>query len=136
VGGKPHFEAREACLPAVSAVAAISTATTPAATTAVSTAPAATAAVSTPPAGIPAAAAPATATGAFSLRPCFVHHEVSPAKILTVQGIDRAIRVFVVGHLDERKTPRLSRETIPDEINARWSNTYLREPLVELIFRR
>jgi hypothetical protein len=64
-------------------------------------------------------AAPATAaTGTFSLRPCFVHHEVSPTEILTIQRIHRAVCVFVAIHLDEREPARLSRKTIADEIDA------------------
>jgi beta-lactamase class A len=88
-------------LPAVAAVAAITAAST---TAAVSTAPAATTAVAATSATVTTtAAAPATAAGALCLRPCFVHHEVSPAEILTVQRIDRAIRVFVTVHFDERE---------------------------------
>jgi hypothetical protein len=64
-------------------------------------------------------AAPATAaTGSFCLRPCFVHHEVAPAEILTVQRIYRAVCVFVAIHFDEREAARLSRKTIADEIDA------------------
>jgi hypothetical protein len=118
-------------LPAVPAVAAISTAP---ATAAVSAASAATAMAATS-AAITASPAAATAA-ALSLRPCFIHHEVSPAEILTVQRIDRAIRIFVAVHFDKRKPARLPGKTIADQIHTRGSYTYLREPLVELIFRR
>jgi hypothetical protein len=90
-------------VPAISAVAAISAA---------STASTATAAVTAAPAAV--SAAPATTAAALSLRPCFVHHEVTPAEILTVQGIDGPIRVFIVGNFDEGEAARLSSKTITD----------------------
>jgi len=97
-----------------------------------------------PPATPPAVAAaptittttPTAATAAFCLRPCFIHHQVPPTEILAVQGIDRPVRIFVVGEFNESKTARLSREAVSDEIDARGSNANLREPFVELIFRR
>jgi hypothetical protein len=114
-------------LPAIPAVAAISAASATAAASATTAVSATTAAVS---------AAPATAAAAFRLRPCFVHHEVAPAKILPIQRINCAIRVLIIGNFNEREAPRLARETIPNEIHTRWRYAYLREPLVELIFRR
>jgi hypothetical protein len=56
------------------------------------------------PAAVPTSPAATTAT-AFRLRTRFIHHEVSPAEILSVQGVDRALRVFVSVHFDERKAP-------------------------------
>src|SRR5713226_1352495 len=100
-------------------------AATPTATTAMA---AASASVSTPPAS--------TAASALCLGTCFIHHEVSPAEILTVQGVHRAIRVFVIGHFNEGKPARLSRKPIANQIDARGSYTDLRKPLVELLFRR
>jgi len=95
-----------ATVPAITAASAATTVATASAATAT-----ASAAVST--------AAPATAaTGSFCLRTCFVHHEVTPAEILTVQRIHRAVRIFVAIHFDEREPSRLSRKTIADEINA------------------
>ena len=79
------------------------------------TASAATAATTT---AVPTAAPATAATGSFCLRPCFVHHEVTPAEILTIQRIYRAVRIFVAIHFDEREPARLSRKTIADEINA------------------
>jgi hypothetical protein len=118
------------CLPAISAVAAITAA--PATTTVAATSTAAT----TASAAIPAAPATTTAAAALCLGTCFIHHKVSPPKILTVQGVHGAIRVFVIGHFNEGEPARLSCKTIANQIDARGSYTDLREPLVELLFRR
>jgi hypothetical protein len=121
--------AKSASLPAIAAVAAISpapasTATTiPAAPT--SSAPASTAAITAP-----------AATAALCLGTRFIYNEVPSAKILAIQRIDGAVRVFVVGDLDEGETARLPRKTIADEIHSRGSHTDLRKPLVQLILRR
>jgi hypothetical protein len=120
----------ECFLPAISTVAAITAAPATATATVAATSTAATSAAS---AAIPAA--PATAA-ALCLGTCFIHHEVSPAEILTVQGVHGAIRVFVIGHFNEGEPARLSRKTIANQIDARGSYTDLREPLVELLFRR
>jgi hypothetical protein len=101
------------CLPAVAAIASIAAISAASAATTVTTASAATA---TPPAAV--SAAPATPAGAFCLRPCFVYHEVASAEILSVQGIHRAIRIFVIVHFDEREPARLSRKTVTNEIDA------------------
>jgi hypothetical protein len=87
------------------------------------------------PAAVPTAPATAAAA-ALCLGTCFIHHEVSPAEILTVQGVHGAIRVFVIGHFNEGEPARLSRKTIANQIDARGSYSDLREPLVELLFRR
>jgi len=112
-GKKPPCYLESARLPAVAAIASISaiSAASAAATMATASAPTATtsAAVS---------AAPATAAGAFCLRPCFVHHEVAPAEILSVQGIHRAIRILVTIHFDECEPARLSSKTVTNEIDA------------------
>jgi hypothetical protein len=55
---------------------------------------------------------------------------------LTVQGIDRPVRVFVIGHFNEGEATRLSRETIADQIDTRRGYTDLREPFMKLIIRR
>jgi len=57
-------------------------------------------------------AAPATTTAALCLGTCFIHYQVSSAEILTVQGVHRAIRVFVIGHFNEGEPARLSRKAI------------------------
>jgi hypothetical protein len=76
-------------------------AATPTATT---TMAAASAAVPTAPA--------TTAAAALCLGTCFIHYQVSSAEILTVQGVHRAIRVFVIGHFNEGEPARLSRKAI------------------------
>src|SRR5580704_7317761 len=74
-------------LPAIAAVAAISTAiaATPAATASAST---------TAPASAPTA-------GTLGLRPGFVDHQVPSTEVLTVQGVDGAVRIFVIGYFNE-----------------------------------
>jgi hypothetical protein len=130
----PRIQVRIARLPAIATVAAISAAPATAAVSATATPTAATAmaaasaAISTAPTS--------TAAAALRLGTCFIHHEVSPAEILTVQGVHRAIRVFVVGHFNEGEPARLSRKTVANQIDARGSYTDLRKPLVELLFRR
>ena len=114
--GKPLTSKR---LPAVAAIAAISTTTisaAPAAATAAMTTASATAAAAS--AAITAAPATAAAAAAFRLRPGLIHHEVAPAEILAVQGIHRAICVFVAIHFYEREASRLSRKTVTNEIDA------------------
>jgi hypothetical protein len=81
-------------LPAVAAVATISAAST---TTAMAAPP--TAAATTSPA-ISAAAPTATPT-TLSLRPRFIHDEISPAEILSVKRVYGLVGVFIVGHFDE-----------------------------------
>jgi hypothetical protein len=78
----------------------------------VATASAATAATTTAVSAAPATSTAAATTSSFCLRPCFVHHEVAPAEILTVQRIHRTIRILVAIHFDERETARLPRKTI------------------------
>src|SRR5258708_7729756 len=86
-----------------------------------------------PPPAVPAAPATAAAA-ALCLGTCFIHHEVSPPEILTVQGVHRAIRVFVIGHFNEGEPARLSRKPVANQVDARGSYTYLRKPLVKLDF--
>jgi hypothetical protein len=122
-------------LPAVAAIAAISATTisaSPAATTAMTAASATAAATS---ATITAASATTAAAAAFRLGPGLIHHEVAPAEILPVQGIHRAICVFVAIHFYEREASRLSRKAVTNKIDAGRGNTDLREPLLKLIFR-
>jgi hypothetical protein len=80
--------------------------------------------------------ASATAAAALCLGTCFVHYEVSSAKILTVQRVDGTIRIFVIAYFYEGESARLSRKPVANQIDARGSYTDLREPLVELVFRR
>jgi hypothetical protein len=109
-------------LPAVSAVAAAAisaapapaTMTTAATTTTAATMAAASAAIS----AATAAASPASTSAALGLWPGFVHNQVSTAKILTVQGVNRAIRIFVVGYFDKGEPAGLTGEAIADQIDA------------------
>jgi len=125
--GALRIQTRSAYLPAIATVAAITAAPAIAAVAAASTATAT---------SVTVPAASATTAAAFCLGTRFIHHEVSPAEVLPVQGINRAIRIFVSVDFDERETARLARETVADEIDARGRYTDLRKPLVELIFRR
>jgi hypothetical protein len=97
-------------LPAVAAIAtvtAISAAPTAAASTAI---PAPTTASST----AVAAASTASSTAALRLWTSFVDYQVPAAKILTVEIGNGAIRFFIVCDFDERESPRLPRESIPN----------------------
>jgi hypothetical protein len=122
-------------LPTITTVAAAAAIpTTIAATSTATPAPAATAVTSTTTAAV--APAPAPTAAPFRLWPRFIYHQIPAAKILSVQGIDRALRVFVIRNFDERESARLSRKPVTDQVHTRGSNTDLRKPFVELIFRR
>jgi hypothetical protein len=83
-----------------------------------------------------AAEAPsATTATALFLRTSFIDDEIAPAKVLTVHGIDRSIRFFVIGNFDESKTARLAREPIANEIDSRGINASLREKIMQRILR-
>ena len=105
-------EARTALLPAIAAIATVS------AVAAVPTATSASAATAAMTAASAAVSAASATTASFSLRPRLVHYEITSAKILAVQSIDGAIRVFIAGNFDERETARLPGKTVPDEIYA------------------
>jgi hypothetical protein len=125
---------RKPFLPAVSAISPIS-ATTPSTTPTVPASPAPTTAAASVTTAASGASAAAT-SAALSLRPSFVDYQVPPAEILPVQRVDGAICVFVALHFDEGKTARLSREAVSNQIDARGSNADLREPFLQLLFRR
>jgi hypothetical protein len=91
--------------------------------------------MATAPAAVPTAPT-TTAAASLCLGTCFIHHEVSPAEILTVQRVHRAVRIFVIRHFNEGESARLSRKPVANQIDARGSYTDLRKPLVELLFRR
>src|SRR5258706_4114191 len=97
--------------------------------------PTAASAMAAPSASVTTAPA-STAASALCLGTCFIHHEVSPAEILTIQGVHRAIRVFVIGHFNESEPARLSRKPVANQVDARGSYTDLCKPLIELILRR
>jgi hypothetical protein len=105
---------RSAFLPAVATVAAIATAVTPAPATTAS----ASAATTTAPATVPASAPTASTAATLCLGTRFIHNEVSPAKILAVQGVYGLVRVFVIRNFDEGEAARLSREAIANQIYA------------------
>jgi hypothetical protein len=94
------FQSGKLLLPAVPAVS------TAPATAAVATPATATAAMAsaTTPITTATAAAPAASTATLSLWPRFIHYQVPPAEILSVQRIDRAIGIFVALHFHEGKT--------------------------------
>ncbi len=75
-------------------------------------------ATSSAPAAPAAVTAAPAATAALRLRTCFVDHQVSPAEILAVQGINRAVCIFVAINLDESEATRLARETVANEIDT------------------
>ena len=107
-------------LPAISAIATAaavsSTITTTTAATASTTAPAS--AIATASAAATAAAVAATtaaATGAFRLRPRFVYHQIPPTKILTVEGSNCLIRLFIVGDFNEGESTRLPCEAVTNQ---------------------
>src|SRR5712664_921656 len=130
--GALRFQTRTACLPAIATVATISAAP---ATAAMAATPTASSSMDATSASVPAAPA-TTAASALCLGTRFIYNEVSPPEILTVQGVHRAIRVFVIGHFNESEPARLSRKPVANQIDARGSYTDLRKPLVELLFRR
>jgi hypothetical protein len=75
----------------------------------------------TPTASAAAPAAKSTApaaAAALCLGTCFVHHQVSPAKILSVQGIDRTFRILVCVYFHEGEAARLARETVTNQIDC------------------
>jgi hypothetical protein len=80
-------------------------------------------------------AAPAASATTLSLRPRFIHYQVPPAEILPVQRVDGTVCIFVALHFHEGKTAGLSREPVTNQIDARGSNAYLREPFLKLFFR-
>ena len=92
-------------LPAIAAVAAISTtiAATPTATASAptTTTVAATSAAVTPTTATTSAPASAPTAGTLGLRPGFVDHQVPSTEILTVQGVDSAVRIFVIGYFNK-----------------------------------
>ena len=91
--GKPNYLPTVAAVAAISAIASASATATAAA---IASASATASAVST---------ATASARGAFRLRPRFIHDKVPTTEVLTVEAVDRAVRVFIAGDFDEREAP-------------------------------
>jgi hypothetical protein len=130
--------AREAGLPAVAAIAAVSTAATITAAATAATASATTTASAAPISAIAATTAGSAATaaaGAFGLRTGFVHDKVPAPEILTVEGSDRAIRLFIVRNFNESETSGLARKTITNQTDCGGVDTDLTEPFLQLLFR-
>jgi hypothetical protein len=106
-------------LPAVAAIA--SAATVPAS---ISTPTASTASRTT------IAAAATAATRALGLRTRFIDDKVSAAEILTIKTGYRTVSLFIVGDFDERKTARLTGETVTNQTDCRRIHTSLSEPVL------
>jgi hypothetical protein len=70
------------------------------------------------------------------LRTGFVHDKVPAPEILTVEGSDRAIRLFIIGDFDESEAAGLARETITNQTDCGGVDTDLTEPFLQLLFRR
>jgi hypothetical protein len=119
-------------LPAVAAVTTVAAITAASAATATSAAVSATASATTTAA---ITSAPTAATRTLGLRTRFIHYQVPATEILTVEIGDRAIRFFIIRYFDERKTPRLAREPIPNQIDCGRVHPNLSEPLLQLLFR-
>jgi hypothetical protein len=117
---KKRSELKSGHLPAIAPVTAISAAIAPITTTAATATAPTTAA--TPTAAV-TAAAPArpsatTAASTFSLGPCFVHYQVAPPKVLTVEGVHGAISIFIIVHFHKREPARLPSEPVTNQINT------------------
>jgi hypothetical protein len=97
-------EARD--LPAISAIAAVSAISTAATTATASTIAATASTVAT------TAATTATSTGAFGLRPRFIHYQVPAPEVLTVEGSNRTVRFFIVCDFDESEAAGLSSKAV------------------------
>jgi hypothetical protein len=119
-------------LPAVAAVTTVAAITAASAATATSATVSATASATTTAA---ITSAPTAATRTLGLRTRFIHYQVPATEILTVEIGDRAIRFFIIRYFDERKTPRLAREPIPNQIDCGRVHPNLSEPLLQLLFR-
>src|SRR5579884_2300459 len=118
VRGASACAANRGSLPAVAAISAVAPATAAATATA--------AAIS---------AATAAATAALGLGTRFIHHQIAPAEILAVQRIDGPIGFLIIGDFNESKTPRLTREAVPNQIHRRGADPGLYKIIVDLVFR-
>jgi hypothetical protein len=119
-------------LPAIPAISPVSAtiATTPT-TTAATSAP--TAAASTVPSTTAATRPSSAASAALRLRPRLIHHQVAPAKILSIQRINGPLHVLII-HFHECEAPGLAREPVADQVDVRRRHAHLRKPLVQLFF--
>jgi hypothetical protein len=81
------------------------------------------------------ATAPATTATALLLRARFIDHQIAATEVLTVERVNGAISLFVIGDFNESETARLSRKTVADEIDCGRVDTSLREKFMKRIFR-
>src|SRR5262245_28916219 len=90
------------------------------------------------PASASAATTETTAATAAArlLRASFVDDEIPASEVLSVHGVDGAIRLFVIGDFDESKTTRLAREAVTNQIYCGGVDTGLCEKIVQRILRR
>ena len=114
------------------AVAAVTTIAAVAATAAATTTAIATVIASSATSVAPATTAP---TRSFGLRAGFVDNEVPATEVLTVEAIDGAIRIFIVGNFDEGEAARLACEAVTNKTDCRRANSQLTKPLLQLLFR-
>jgi predicted urease superfamily metal-dependent hydrolase len=118
MGGAPNQYCRRAegeKLPAVSAIPTVASITAAASTSA--TAITSISSATAPPSP---AVSSATASSArtFCLRTGFVDDQVPATKVLTVQAVDRAVRIFIASYFDEREPARLPGKTITDQTDC------------------
>jgi len=78
----------------------------------------------------------ATTAAARLLRASFVDDEIPASEVLSVHGVDGAIRLFVIADFDESKTTRLAREAVTNQIHCGGVDTGLCEKIVQRILRR
>jgi hypothetical protein len=119
-------------LPAVTAITAVAT-TAPIATIAAASTTTATTTMPTTTAAETTTAAPTAAT--LLLGTSFIDHQIAATEVLTVERVNGAISLFVIGDFNESETARLSRKTVADEIDCGRVDTSLREKFMKRIFR-
>jgi len=92
---------------------------------------AATAVSPTPTAVSPAApaAAVAASSAATLARTRFIDDDVAAHQVLAIERLHRASGLFIVGHFDETKTPKLSGGLVSNQCDGRCCNARLREPI-------
>src|SRR5262249_7130521 len=80
-------------------------------------------------------AAAATTAAARLLPASLVDDQIAAAEVLSIHGIDGAIRFFVIGDFDESKTTRLARKAVTNQVHCGGVDTGLREKIVQRILR-
>jgi hypothetical protein len=79
----------------------------------------------------PTEAAAATSAAALLLWARFIDHKIAPTEVLSVHGIDRSIRFFVICDFDECESARLAREPVTNEIDCRGIDAGLCEKIMQ-----